>query len=288
MPDPSDLCLLADVKAWIPNLTGTTSDALLASLITRESRYIANWLQRPLLTMAYTEKRNGTGQPSLALLRFPAFAVNSLSIYTAQINSAPTSLTSGYLFDENFVYVNGLPSIPSSTIFAFSPVTFERGQQNIQIQYSAGYMLPNQANPQDWSGTTAVAFGATIRPTSNNAGGYVYVCTIAGTTSASRPQFSQTPGASTSDGTAPNAVVWTNLGVTALPASLPSGPTNELPPDITQACVELVGLRYRERERIGQTSQHLDGQTIAYFQRGSMPPSVEDALSSYKNVAPVY
>lgn len=288
MPDPSDLCVLADVKAWIPNLTGTASDALLQSLITRASRYIANWLQRPLLAMAYTEKRSGTGRPALALLRSPAFAVNSVTISSATINPAPSPLTSGYLFDENFAYIQGLPSVPNSTIFAFSPVTFQHGMQNIVLQYSAGYMLPNQATPPDWVTATATSFGATIQPTSNNAGSYVYVCTVAGKTGASRPQFSQTGGASTTDGTAPTAATWTNLGVTALPASLPSGPTNELPPDITEACVELVALRYRERDRIGQLSQHLDGQTIAYFQRGSMPASVEDALSSYKNVMPVY
>jgi hypothetical protein len=60
-----------------------------------------------------------------------------------------------------------------------------------------------------------------------------------------------------------------------------------VPPDIAQACIELVALRYRERTRIGEMSKHLgDGSTVSFSQR-DMPPDVRTVLQQYRLVAPV-
>jgi hypothetical protein len=59
-----------------------------------------------------------------------------------------------------------------------------------------------------------------------------------------------------------------------------------VPPDIAQACIELVALRYRERTRIGEVSKHLGGQTVSYLQK-DVTPAIAAVLEQYRMVAPV-
>ena len=60
-----------------------------------------------------------------------------------------------------------------------------------------------------------------------------------------------------------------------------------IPPDIAQACTDLVCLRYRERTRIGEMSRAIGGsETVAYSQR-DMSEHIKLLLSQYRLVAPV-
>jgi hypothetical protein len=59
-----------------------------------------------------------------------------------------------------------------------------------------------------------------------------------------------------------------------------------VPPDIAQACIELVCQRYRERARIGEVSKALiSGETVTYSQK-DMIDDVMTLLSQYRAVAP--
>ncbi len=58
------------------------------------------------------------------------------------------------------------------------------------------------------------------------------------------------------------------------------------PPEIEQACIALVVLRYKERDRIGQASKNLAGETVS-FQQKDMPADVATLLDQYRNVVPV-
>ena len=59
------------------------------------------------------------------------------------------------------------------------------------------------------------------------------------------------------------------------------------PPDIAQACIELVCQRYRERSRIGEVSKALtSGETIRYSQQ-DMSDDIKTLLSQYRVAAPV-
>lgn len=59
-----------------------------------------------------------------------------------------------------------------------------------------------------------------------------------------------------------------------------------VPPDLAQACIELVALRYRERTRIGEVSKHLGSETVSYLQK-DMIPSTLSAIQRYRRVAPI-
>lgn len=55
------------------------------------------------------------------------------------------------------------------------------------------------------------------------------------------------------------------------------------PPELEQACIELVALRYKERDRIGQVSKNLSGETISFTQK-DVPADVETVLAQYKRI----
>jgi hypothetical protein len=59
------------------------------------------------------------------------------------------------------------------------------------------------------------------------------------------------------------------------------------PPDIAQACIELVALRYRERTRIGEVSKSVGaGETVTYAQKDMSLP-IATLLQQYRLVAPI-
>jgi len=59
-----------------------------------------------------------------------------------------------------------------------------------------------------------------------------------------------------------------------------------VPDEIEQACIELVSFRYRERARIGVSSEAMAASTSSYQVR-DVPPSVATLLNLYKKVVPV-
>jgi hypothetical protein len=56
-----------------------------------------------------------------------------------------------------------------------------------------------------------------------------------------------------------------------------------IPAEIEQACIELVALRYKERDRIGHVSKSLAGETVAFSQK-DMSDDIKTALLAYKSV----
>ncbi len=59
------------------------------------------------------------------------------------------------------------------------------------------------------------------------------------------------------------------------------------PPELAQACIELVALRYRERTRIGEISKAVGGgETVNYSQK-DMTAGILTLLQQYRVVAPI-
>ena len=60
-----------------------------------------------------------------------------------------------------------------------------------------------------------------------------------------------------------------------------------VPPDVEQAAIELVALRYRARPRSGEVAKHLgDGATVTY-DKSDIPANVKTMLQPYRLVAPI-
>jgi Phage gp6-like head-tail connector protein len=59
------------------------------------------------------------------------------------------------------------------------------------------------------------------------------------------------------------------------------------PPDLAQACIELVALRYRERSRIGEIARAIGGgETVSYSQK-DMSDAIKTLIQQYRIVTPV-
>jgi gp6-like head-tail connector protein len=60
-----------------------------------------------------------------------------------------------------------------------------------------------------------------------------------------------------------------------------------IPPDLAQACIELVALRYRERSRIGEVARAIGGsETVTYSQK-DMSDAIKTLIQQYRIVAPI-
>ena len=59
-----------------------------------------------------------------------------------------------------------------------------------------------------------------------------------------------------------------------------------IPPALVQVCIDLVALRYKERDRIGMSSKTLDKQVIAYNTKDLTEP-IRMVLDKYKRVVPL-
>jgi FtsP/CotA-like multicopper oxidase with cupredoxin domain len=90
--------------------------------------------------------------------------------------------------------------------------TLDRGEEGEGNIDGCDVVTANSSRP-DWIASKPYRLGATIKPLSNNAAGYVYTSTKAGTSGATAPVFPQTPGQTVTDGT----VVWTNQNAPIYP-----------------------------------------------------------------------
>jgi hypothetical protein len=59
-----------------------------------------------------------------------------------------------------------------------------------------------------------------------------------------------------------------------------------VPLDIEQACIELVSLKYKERQRIGLQSQALAGQGTTSYTPRDLGADTKSMLQNYRNVVP--
>jgi hypothetical protein len=60
-----------------------------------------------------------------------------------------------------------------------------------------------------------------------------------------------------------------------------------VPPELAQACIELVALRYRERSRIGEIARTIGGgETVSYSQK-DMSDAITTLIQQYRVVTPV-
>ena len=126
IPGTDDLATLADVKSWLSIATGNTnSDAVLTRLITAVSRVIETYLSRKIKTANYVETRNGNGRTSIMLRNYPLTAIASIAVDGMTVPARLSPLSSGYVFDDSMIYLSGY--------------AFNRGYQNIQVLYTAGY-----------------------------------------------------------------------------------------------------------------------------------------------------
>jgi hypothetical protein len=141
LPGPDDLCVLADLKAWL-NVQTTGEDALLQNLITRGSAQMLRWINRDhLVVTSYTENRDGNDAMFMLPRNYPLIAVSSVMVNGIAIPAAVGQVSAGFVFDQRKIMLRG-GGVGFSSATPFSgqyQYRFARGFQNVQLLYQAGY-----------------------------------------------------------------------------------------------------------------------------------------------------
>lgn len=131
-----DLTDLPSLKAWLglPADVGPNDD-LLSQLISAASDFVVRYLNRDLVSTAYTEVYDGTGGRRLLLRQAPITAVTAISFCGRTITTAadPVTGTPGFLFDGRVLTLIG--------------ERFPQGAP-VVVSYVAGYATPPDAVAQ--------------------------------------------------------------------------------------------------------------------------------------------
>ncbi len=276
-----DLVSLADVKAWIyktpADAATTTNDALLASLITRASRMVYAWLQRPAFALhTVDEVQSGNGGQSLLLAEWPVVAVEDLAIddYAVPEIAWGNGMTPGWSLQP----WNGMPPGRMQEL-ALQGYQFVRGRHNIEIAYTAGYAVQSEPQTIAASGAQyAVSIAQIYGPWSQD-DGVVY----ANGTALSRVGANPSAGQYALDPANSGRYLF-GAGDNGASVLLSYSYT---PGDVAQAVIEWIAERYAYMSHVGEQTKSAGGQvSVSYVVKG-VPDFVAAVLAPYRRVVPV-
>jgi hypothetical protein len=271
-----DLCTLADVKLWLGR-TDANSDAMLAALITRTGRQICSYLQRSsILPHTVTESRDGTGGNTMVLREWPVISVAALTIGTQTIQARAAVCAPGWVLEP----WDGTPPGRAQTL-SLSGYSFGNAAPGItraldtKIIYQAGYQVSSE--PQIVANASAVVTAPYGAWASDKGVSYADGTPLAAVTGPPAiGQYQLTPGQ-------PGSYTF-NTGDNGADILISYG---FVPSDLADACIELVGERFKYAQRIGETSHSLGGNETVSFNITRFTPVVTALLQPYRNVLPI-
>lgn len=289
-----DLTTPQRVANWMA-VGPTLPSAIISQLITSMTALIYSKLNRArLYNQTFTRVFDGVGNAQIVLPDWPVTALIAVqqgqnlvpqSVILPSGTTQPTGTNPCY----GWRYVPWQGDLPGDpAVLDYIGGWFYTAGQNVRITYQAGYLtsLEAQTIPADpgpyiitvnqlqgiWCRDNGVSYavsGAPLVPvtTITEAGQYI----------------------------APNDA---NLGVYTFGAADAEASLlinySFIPPDLEEACIQMVAERYAYRNRIGEISKSLGGQeTIRYMRGGagmpwnrtsSLPPEVMDLINPYISV----
>lgn len=262
----------ANVKAWLA-LATDNDQQMIVRLIGEASGMILRYLQRPGFSKAsYSDVYDGCGTPRLFIDKWPVLSVSSLVVdgNTIPALQAPqTGCGYGYILQ---TWNGAPPGQPQSLTLRGGKFCY--GQSNVAVNYVAGYSIANEAckvpaapcqvTVQQPSGAWAQDDGVTYA--NGNA-----LTAVTGTPSAG--QYNAPSAAAPGIYTFASADIGQNMLISY----------SYTPFDIEQACIELVGERYRYKARIGEKSHSISGQVTVSFDNSGIPDIVKNLLLPYQS-----
>lgn len=257
----SALTTVVAVKAFL-TITTSGQDALITSLIARESAHVVNWTGRQFPTVTNTSKRlNGSGTARLALPDTPILSVSALTIGSTPVTASSDGVQAGYIYDETCLYLVGGGTWGER---------FPQGYQNVTCSWVAGYSTSE-------TGYVPTGNTPTLTPTTGGTAASVISVTdvTAGTTltqvgsSPATGQYSFSAGVFTFNSAQYNHSVTMSYYY--------------VPAPVEQAVIEMVGLDLQQRSTIGIQSKSLANESVSYEKKG-MSDSAKELLLPYKRL----
>lgn len=266
------LVSLQAVKDWL-GIKTDVSDKALIRIINAASQFTLNYLNRDgFAATDYTQNFRGNGKCSTLVRNWPVISVSAVGVNGTAI---PLSVAGANGLNGSGFYISDQRGGPQSIELA--GYNYWYGAQ-CQIVYRAG-----------WETTETYVIEGNDPLTA----ALPYTPTTGGT-------WTIDEGIKGEDG-----VAWTK--VKADPVTLEYtvdewgvynfsvddvGKTitfkyDYVPDDLSQAVLDMIGLWYTSKDRIGVLSKTLAGQETVTFDRSSMPDTCEAALQFYMNVVPI-
>lgn len=267
----NDLTTLADVKAWLGR-TDTNSDPLLSALITRASRQIYSYLQRPLVLPHSVSEMQGGAQGRISLLKeWPVLSISSLGVDGVTIPEAAGATGDGWTLEPWDGVPPGRPQRLWLRGYDFSACG---GFGSVRIDYQAGYQITNETQTVAGAAATVAApFGAWACDVGVAYANGTALTKVSGAPTAGQYQPTpNAPGSYTFSAADDGQEVLITYGFA--------------PSDLADACIELVSERYRYAQRIGEKSHSLGGNETVSFDNTRMTPLVVALLQPYRRIAP--
>ncbi len=261
------LTSLERVRDWA-GVTTNNDDLLLTRLIDEISRFILNYLQRPtLFQYIFSDIYDGMGQRVQILRHWPVQSVALVMADSVIVPAASSTLDSGFTLEAWDGLPPGRPQAVSLRGYEFC-----RGHSNINIVYTTGFVIKNEPQTVPSSGNYSIAVNAPHGSFGADQG-VIYangtpLVNIAG--SPVQGQYTVTGGLYYFAAADAGASVQISYSY--------------VPSDIEHACVELVGERYRHKNRIGEVSKSLGGQETIAFSQKDMPDFIRTLLQPYRRV----
>jgi hypothetical protein len=257
------LTSLERVKAWL-SVNSNNDDVLLNNLIDECSRFILSYTNRPtLFQYIFSDIYDGVGNIRQMLRHYP---VNNISLVMIDTVIIPASVNNGngYLLEDWEKIPPGRPQLLSLKGYEFA-----KGNSNVNIVYCVGYVISKEeriiANSSIIVAAPFGSFGKDEGVTYSNNTALVKV-----TNNPLQGQYSVNNGVYSFNAADNNLVVKITYSY--------------IPSDIEQACISLVGERYRYKNRIGEISKSLGTQETIHYSQKDMPDFVKGLLQPYKRV----
>jgi len=263
----NSLTTLATVKSWA-GVTTTNDDTLLTQLIGDVSRFILSYLQRPtLFQYLFSDVYDGLGGRRQILRHWPVVSVALVTVDDITVPALSGIPGAGFVLEPWDGFPPGRPQAVSLRGYDYC-----RGWSNVNITYTAGFVIQNEAQTVPASGNYVVAVNAPFGAWGIDQG-VTYANGMALVSVSSNPAQGQYTA---NNGTYTFAAADASASVLISYSYVPS--------DVGHACMELVGERYRYKNRIGEVSKSLGGQETMAFSQKDMPDFIRTLLQPYKRV----
>lgn len=278
-----DLTTYAGASAY---LASPPPQAVLTGLITRMSRTILGHLNRAtILPWMYTEQFNGSGTTALVLPHWPIIGASltqllidgvSISLAPQPIPGAQTiSVPYGYRFQPS----SGVPPGSAANVVLVGGAYFRRGNQNVYVQYNAGYQVTGEA-PTETPWTPLAPWGnwATDQGVAYATSGHILTPIPSGV-----PTVGQYIPPHPDLIANPTTQYVFNAADVATGLILSYG---FVPADLEQAVIEWIAERSSYRTRVGVRSQMLASQESVAYDTAGIPAYLVEMLAPYVSVLP--
>lgn len=255
------------VRDWV-GVTTANDDLLLTRMVDEMSRFILNYLQRPtMFQYIFSDIYDGMGHRTQVLRNWPVQSVALVMVDNIIVPSASGTFLSGFILEPWDGFPPGRPQSVSLRGYEFC-----RGRSNINIVYTTGFIVNNEPQTVPASGNHSIAVNAPHGRFGADQG-VVYANGIPLVNVAGSPVQGQY--------TINNGMYYFSAADSGINVQISY---SYIPADIEHACMEMVGERYRYKNRIGEISKSLGGQETISFSQKDMPDFVRALLQPYRRV----